>query len=269
MRDVLQRRQQRRAVGILKRLVAVAGEHLMRHHAHAGRFARERIELLREHIPAADDGIQQLPAELCHKRFVPVALQGDNRALIRQPLALPAPVVFRRIAEQRVVHRNARQGQRRPEFLRIQQVLAHKRIRHLLTDGTPVHAAQRVMAQHVDGLAVLVAVKAGVALVIPQACFQVRRDRVRLFAPFAFPPVAAQAADFRQCIAAGVGERRHVHRRHRHNVRIFGRRIGRAVDRRVTVAQGVVLPRIVDAEGFKTSVAVGIARFPEIRIEFL
>ena len=29
----------------------------MRHHAHAGWFARERIELLREHIPAADEGI--------------------------------------------------------------------------------------------------------------------------------------------------------------------------------------------------------------------
>ena len=266
---VFQHSQDGRAVGVLHGLVGACGDNLVGGHGHTAGLTGEGVELLGVDISAADDHVHQRAAQPCHQLFVAVAFQRQDRPLIGQALALAAPVVLRPVAEQRIVHRHRGQRAGCHEFLRIQQMLPHKAVRHLLGEGAPVHAAQVVVDKGRHFMAEPVPVKARAPPLVPQMLFQRVRHPPGLLPPGVLLSVAKQAADLGKGVPAGVGKGHEVHGRHGHHAAAGRRGILRAVHRRVAVAQGVVLPGIVHAPAFQASVAVGVPHPPQVGVKGL
>ena len=239
----------------------------MGYHAHPGRLPGKGIKLLGEDKATFDNGIQQLLAKLGHHRFVAVPFQRNDSTLEGQPLALTAPVVFTGIAEGRVADGYAGQGHGRPEFLRVQQMFLHEGICHVLGHRSPVHAAQGIVAQHINDLALIVPVKEGMTLLVPQPVFQLFCHLVCLFLPRLLLSVPLQAADFRQGCTAGIREGSNVHGRHRHHIRIHRGRVRCAVHRCLAEAESIVLPGIIHAEGFQAAVMIRVPGLPQVGIE--
>ena len=253
----------------LSRALAHLRQRLLRLRINDARLPREGIILLGEQVPAVNDRLHELLPQHRHKLVVPIPLQRQDGPLIGQPLALPGPVVLRRIAEGRVIRSHRGQGQLCPELLRIQQMLLYKAVRHLLGNAPPVHAAQRVVTQHVHLVPVLVPVKESAAFCIPQLLPQHTGDSLCLFAPLPFPAVTADAADLAKGVPAGIGEGRHVHGRHRHHVAIPWRLFAEGIVGRCAVADGIVLAGVILAPGFQQPVPVGIPHPPQVGVEAL
>ena len=196
--DVFQAGQRRRAVGILDRHAASFRNGQMGYRVHQGGFSGEGVKLLGEAEAVPVDGIDQFLPELRDDPAVSIALQGKNRPLVRQPFRLPAPVVFRRVAEGRIAGRNARKREGRPEFRRVQQVLPDEAVRHSPGYAAPVHAAERVVAQDVHPVSAAVPVEQGSALSVPQAAAKGVRNEPGFFLPAFSGGIPLDPADFRK-----------------------------------------------------------------------
>ena len=268
MGDVLQHGEDGWAVGILEFLVGIRGEGLLGGRVNDAGRAVEGIKLLHEEQTTLVHHVEELLAQLGDELLIAVALQRQDGPLIGQALALAGPVVLHRIAEGRIIRRHAGQGQGRPELVGIQQMLLDEPVRHVGGDAAPVHAAQGVVAQHVNDVAVLVLVKEGAARIVPQIGADDVGDLVCQGAPLlGFRHVAADQGDLAQGIPAGIGEGGHVHGGHGHHVGIRrGDFLGGVVGR-IAVADSVVLAGVILAPGFEDAVAVGIAHRPQVGVE--
>ena len=264
---IFQARQHGRAVSVLNRLSAVFRCRLMVRHADQGGFSRERIILLGKPASVRVHRVSQLLSQHCHKPVIPVPFQRKNRPLVGQAFRLSAPVVFRGIAECRVTGRYAGQRKRRPEFCRIQQMLFHKPVRHILGNTAPVHAPQGIVAQDIHRFSCLVPVIQGAPLCVPQTPAQCFRRPAGLLLPYFAGRVSLQAADLGNCAAGSIAPACHIHAGHGHGPVSFRRFILLPPAGSIPVTHRQILPCIIYTEGGKHPVSRKMACFPQAAVK--
>ncbi len=254
-RNVLQRRQHRRAVAV-DAVVVVAGE---------------RIVLL--HVAAVARQIAQPDfAQPRHQIVAAVVHQRVHGALIDQALTGAAPVVHRIVDEEQVVNGRGGHGQLRPEFVRVEQMALNERPGHAVVEQAQMHAAQIDVVQRIDGHAVPVAVEACRAGLVPQMCLHPAAMLRSLVSPVAAPVVAQQVVNFGKrgghvIAVAGV-----FHGLEGQPAGILRRRLAAkaAVPRAETEEAGaVVLAGIPDAPFLGNAVGIAGAILHDIAVEVL
>ena len=166
--------------------------------------------MLHEHLIPLHDG-EILFSQLFHDRIKPVIFQRKDRALVGKALRLPAPVVLSEIAERGIVCGDGRQRKRRPELVRIEKMLPHEPLRHILRERAVIHAAQVVVQEGIRKVSEPVAVVTRALFLPPQIFAQPPADILRLFPPHRFLAVPEQLRYARERFAPVVGIAHDVH----------------------------------------------------------
>ena len=151
----------------------------------------------------------------------------------------------------------------RPEFLRIQQMVVHEAIGHLLGKAVPVHGPQIIMGHGAQNPVILIPVKAGACRLVPQIGPDLPLYLRRLLLPeFHLLHVVPDSADLRQRLSRRIGKTHNIHGSHGHHAASFRRGLLTPVVGCIPVPEGMVFPGVVFAPGLQAAVPVRIPYAP-------